>query len=135
MKERINGVYKGLDIVSFEAMDNYIIDLAPSENVELFSKKELKRNKKIKRYVKEYKLDYKDYLERKEKNEEKMRLKKRKLSFSKERFSMKNSLQKNAVSNKSLSNKNGKVSFPAIKRQEKDNEQSSSKQKKKEKNK
>lgn len=78
-------------------------------------------------------MEYKDYLERKAKNEEKMRLKKRKLSFSKAAFSLKNSLQKNTVSNKSLSNKNGKLSFPAIRHQERDVDNSSNKQKDKEK--
>lgn len=117
MKENIKTIYKCLDIVSFDVIENYIVDLGPEENIDLFSKKELKRNKKMRKYVKLYRLDYKDYLERKTKNEEKMMLKKRKLSFSKAAFSLKNSLQKDTASNKSLSNKNGKISFPAIKNQ------------------
>lgn len=33
MKEKINTIYKCLDIVSFDVIESYIVDLGPEENI------------------------------------------------------------------------------------------------------
>jgi uncharacterized protein (DUF4213/DUF364 family) len=58
MADAIAVLYRDMDVASFEAVDHYITELSPEDNLELQAKKELRRNKKVKREMKAYRLCY-----------------------------------------------------------------------------
>jgi hypothetical protein len=77
-------------------------------------KKEGKRNKKVRKEIKAYKLTYAEFQNRKKRNAERRQLKKKKLSNAKLSLD-KNIFHRVSVSNKSLPNRNSKVLLPSIK--------------------
>lgn len=113
MNDAITVLYRDLDVVSFEAVDHYIADLTPEDNVELLAKKEIRRNKKPKKEIKAYKLSFFEFQGKRQRDEEKKRLKRRKLTNIK-LSENKNGLHKTTTSNKSLPNRNSKITLPSI---------------------
>ena len=96
MNVALASIYKGIDIVSFQAVDRYITELPPEDNIDLLAKKECRRNKKLKKEVKAYKLDYSEFLGKKLHTEQKKRLREQrssnaKLSFNKHNIAVINS--------------------------------------------
>lgn len=66
MEVYIRKLYHGLQITSFAAIDDYSTEINKENNVQIISKKQLTRNKKIKKQVKVYKISFKEYRKKKE---------------------------------------------------------------------
>ncbi len=66
MEVNIHKLYHGLQIISFAAIDDYATELNKENNIQIISKKQLTRNKKIKKQLKDYKISFKEYRKKKE---------------------------------------------------------------------
>ena len=59
-------LYHGLQVISFAAIDDYAIEMNKENNIQIISKKQFVRNRKIKKQVKAYKIIFKEYRKKKE---------------------------------------------------------------------
>lgn len=61
--------YRGLEIEEVEAVKQFALDMSYQENSELLLRRQVVRNKKMRKQMKEYKTAYEDFLERKERRQ------------------------------------------------------------------
>jgi hypothetical protein len=115
MAHAIALLYRDMDVASFEAVDHYITELAAEDNIDLLAKKELRRNKKLRKEAKVYRLEYAEFEGKRQRLEERKRLKRRKPSNAILSINKNNHLLSIAASNKSLPHRNPKVLLPSIK--------------------
>jgi hypothetical protein len=108
-------LYRDMDVASFEAVDHYITELTPEDNTDLLAKKQMRRNKKVRKEVKAYRLVYVEFEGKRQRLEERKRLKRKKPSNAVLSLNKNSHLLSVIPSNKSLSNRNSKVLLPSIK--------------------